>query len=184
MNDQLLIERPSRSEYHDFYAGYIATLPDDANVLTVMAQQHDDLQKTLRALSDEQGLFRYLPGKWSIKQVLGHMIDAERVFAYRVLRISRGDTTPLPGFDQEPYVENGNFEFCEMSDLLDEFATLRTANLAMFRRLGPEELKRKGTASGAEVTVRALLFIIAGHERHHLKILQDKYLPNLPENAC
>jgi hypothetical protein len=127
-------------------------------------------------LSEEQGNSRYEPGKWSIKELVGHINDAERIFGYRALRIARGDQTPLPGFEQDDFIAGANFDACTLADLTTEFELIRRSNLAMFKQLGDEAWVRRGTASDNTISVRALAYIIAGHEVHHLNILRSRYL--------
>lgn len=117
----------------------------------------------------------YAPGKWSIKEVAGHIVDTERIMAYRLLRIARGDSTPLPGFEQDDYVRDGNFASRTLANLIEEFRLVRAATLALLQGLDGEALVRRGLADGKPVSARALAYIIAGHERHHLDILQQRY---------
>ena len=125
--------------------------------------------------SEADGDNRYLPEKWSVKEVLGHIIDTERIMAYRALRIARGDKTPIEGFEQDDYVRNGPFGHCRLSDLVEEFMHVRRATVAMFRNLDEPAITRKGVANKHEVTARALAYIIAGHELHHRRIVEEKY---------
>lgn len=165
---------PTADEYAAFYAGYVATVTarDVAQVLAMQAQQ---LRETCVHLTDEQALFRYAPDKWSIKQVIRHLSDAERVFSYRALRISRGDATPLPGFDENSYAAESRAEALRLTTLLDEFDAVRAATRALYETLTPEQAARRGTASEKTITVRALVYITAGHVAHHLNILQERY---------
>lgn len=168
--------RPETGECAEFYRGYIAKVPDgDVRITLALG-----LEKTLKLLWEipaEREAFAYAPGKWTVKDVVGHLVDAERVFAYRALRFGRGDETPLPGFEQDDYVRRGGFAARTLADLASEFEHLRRANLLLFRGFHVETLSRKGVASGHEVTVRALLWIMAGHELHHAEILKARYLP-------
>ena len=132
----------------------------------------------LLARPESDGDFRYAPGKWSVKESLGHVIDAERVFSYRALRISRNDKTPLAGFEQDDYVKYGPFAHCTLASLVDELASVRKATVSLFRALDDAAWTRRGTASNNEVTVRALAYMIAGHELHHRRIFQEKYFPS------
>jgi len=173
--------RPQKSDYADHYEKYIALVPG-GDFLEILEHQHAALLRLLSPLTDAQGDFRYAPGKWSIKEVIGHISDAERIFAYRLLRIARGDETPLASFEQDPYIETGNFSARKLSDLSDEFAAVRKASVALIRSLDEKAWVRRGTASQKEVTALALGFIIAGHERHHSMILEQRYLPALPRS--
>jgi hypothetical protein len=168
--------RPETGECAEFYRGYIAAVPGGDIRITLAL----GLEQTLRLLWEipaERVGFAYAPGKWTAKEVAGHLIDAERVFAYRALRFGRGDETQLAGFEQDDYVRRGGFEARTLADLASEFEHLRRANLLLFRGFGAEALGRKGVASGREVTVRALLWIMAGHELHHTDILRERYVP-------
>lgn len=168
------IERPSTSEYAPFYAGYLAQLTDE-DPFAVLRAQPDALRQLLAALGSDRDDYRYADGKWSVKEVVGHIIDTERIFAYRALRIGRGDTTPLPGFDQDAYVAASDLSGRSTADLADVFARQRAATLDVFTPMDTPVLKRMGEASGVPVSVRALLYMIAGHTRHHLKILETRY---------
>jgi hypothetical protein len=174
----LQLGRPAESEYGPYYAGYIRRVPD-GDLLTLFAQQIDTLRNLLSGLSAEQADFRPGPPEWSIKEVVGHINDTERVFAYRALRISRNDQTPLAGFEQDDYVRESNFSERTLSDLLEEFELIRRANILAFNRLSPEASLRCGTASNAPVSVRALLYMMAGHVDHHVESLRQDYLAKL-----
>jgi uncharacterized damage-inducible protein DinB len=169
------MSRPDPTEYAPFYAGYVSHVPE-GDILSILEQGAQTTASLLQGLSPSQADFRYAPGKWSIKEVLGHITDAERIFAYRALRFSRGDQTPVPGFEQEGYIQHANFAARPLSDLIAEFATVRQATLFLFRNLDDDAWQRRGTASGAEVSVRALAYITAGHEIHHRDILKRRYL--------
>jgi uncharacterized damage-inducible protein DinB len=168
------VERPASDEYGAYYANYINKVPE-GDILVLLAQQIDSLCLMLAGLSDEQANYRFGPNEWSIKEVVGHMNDAERVFAYRTLRFSRGDETPLPGFDQDIYVKESNYSQRSLADLLQEFELLRRANLLVFKNLSPEAYLRRGTASNYPFTVRALLYIMVGHVNHHVGSLRTDY---------
>ncbi|NNF56653.1 MAG: DinB family protein [Rhodothermaceae bacterium] len=166
---------PTPAEYAPFYATYIAAL-GDADIMDVLERQESELSALLKPLSEEQVGFRYAEGKWSIREVVGHMADAERIFGTRMLRFARGDQAPLPGFDEKPYVAASSYDAWTMADLLDQFAALRQANLLLIRHLDEVALLRAGRASGQEVSVRALVAILAGHAAHHLRVLRERYL--------
>ena len=169
-----MIERPDASEYAPFYAGYIASLPD-GDILDILERQTSELRQLAASTPADRETFRYGDGKWSVREVVGHMIDGERVFSYRVLRFSRGDQTPVPGFEENQYVAASTFDRRPLSSLVDELGLLRQANLGLLRGLTPDDWTRTGTANGHPVSVRALAFIMAGHVRHHLNILRDRY---------
>jgi hypothetical protein len=145
-------------------------------VVETLERQLGETLALLGGLSEEQAGARYEPGKWSVKELVGHVVDTERIFAYRALRFARGDRTPIPGFEQDPYVAGGNFDARTLRDLADEFACVRRATVALLRHLGEDAWRRTGTASDNEVSVRALAHIIAGHELHHLNVLRERYL--------
>src|SRR5580692_4019109 len=173
------MNRPAPSEFADFYASYISKVPG-TDVLGVLESQRLQMLHLFSGRSERDGSFRYAPGKWTVKEVLGHITDTERIFTYRALRIARGDQTPLPGFEQDDYVRNGGFNERPLASLVEEFAHVRSASLALFRSLGPEAWLRRGTASKNEVSVRALAFITAGHELHHRRILEERYFSAIP----
>lgn len=166
--------RPTPAEYAPFYAGYVALVPE-ADIISVLDQQARDVRDLAARVAVDRELFRYAPGKWSLRQVMGHLGDGERVFGYRAMCISRGEQAPLPSFDENIYVDAGRFESDTLAALADEFLHLRAANLVLLRRLDGEAWARAGTASGTPVSVRALAFIMAGHVRHHLAILRERY---------
>jgi uncharacterized damage-inducible protein DinB len=169
-----MIEKPGPSEYAPFYAGYIAAIAD-GDILETLENQASELRQLAAAIPADRETFRYGEGKWSVREVFGHMIDAERVFSYRLLRFSRGDETPLSGFDENHFVAASHFDQRPLADLVEELALLRQANLRLLRSLVPEAWTRTGTANNHPVSVRALAFIMAGHVRHHLNILRDRY---------
>jgi hypothetical protein len=166
--------RPTAGEFFEYYGKYIALVPD-GDVRALLERQITETASYIRSRGDNWAMSRYAPGKWSVKEVIGHLCDAERVFSYRALRIARGDTTPLAGFDENTYVPNGNFDARTVADLLEDFVAVRAATLKLVRSFDEAAWSRRGTASEKEITVRALAFIIAGHERHHLGILRERY---------
>ena len=170
-----MIAAPEPSEYLPYYGKYVSLVSGD-HLTATLATQLDHTLATLRGISNEKSLHRYEPGKWSIKEVLGHVIDAERIFTYRALRFARNDQTPLAGFEQDPYVAAANFDARRWEDLIAEFEHVRRSTILFFKALTPEEANRSGTASNANITVRALGYIIAGHELHHMWILRERYL--------
>ena len=168
-------DRPDPSEYAAFYAGYIAKVPD-GDLVGVLEANLEEFVRTLGPLAEVRGGFAYAPGKWTLKEVIGHVIDAERVFSYRAMRIARGDETPLPGFDEQAWVPQSGANDRTIADLLAELRAVRAATVALLRHLPADAVTRSGTASGNGVTVRALAWIIAGHPMHHLGILRERYL--------
>jgi hypothetical protein len=161
-------------EYAPYYDRYISLVPDE-DVLIALDQQLSETLILLRSLSEQHGTFRYEPDKWSVKEVLGHMIDTERIMSYRAMCIARNEQKPLPGFEQNDYVRNGNFDKRTVSNLAREFEQVRRATISLFRNLEPEVWDRRGIASEVGVSVRALAYIIAGHELHHKAILKERY---------
>lgn len=165
---------PEPSEYLEYYGRYIRLVPEGDIVQTLVEQLPRTLE-FLRSLGEARASEPYAPGKWTLKQVVGHLIDTERVFSYRALTFARGDTAELPGMDQDAFMVDGNFGERTLADLCEEFESLRRANVRLFAGVPERAWLRSGTASGANVSVRALAFIIAGHERHHLKILRAAF---------
>jgi uncharacterized damage-inducible protein DinB len=166
--------RPAPTEYDSYYQRYIRLVPEQ-DVLVSLDQQLADTMILLRSLSEQHGAFRYAAGKWSVKEVLGHMIDTERIMSYRALRIARNDRTPIEGFEQDEYVKYGNFDSRSVANLGREFEQVRRATISLFRSLDAEAWLRRGIASKLEISVRALAYIIAGHELHHRALLKEKY---------
>ena len=167
--------RPGPDEHAQFYAGYIQQVPD-GDILAILQDQRRSVPALLRGLSPEQADHRYAPGKWSVKEVIGHMIDTERVMSYRALRLARGDETPLPGYDQDDYVEAAGFADRALPALVAEFESARAATSSLFRGLEDAMWDRRGTANGQPVSVRGLAYIIAGHVAHHMEIIRTRYL--------
>lgn len=171
--------RPQAGEFAEFYGKYIELVPG-ADIVNTLEGQRLVMSQLLGARSEREGNFRYAPDKWSVKDVIGHLSDSERIFAYRALRFARGDKTPLSGFEQDDYVSSGGFSERTLADLAEEFAEVRAASIALFSSLDAEAWQRRGVANKNEVTVRALAYIVAGHELHHRRILEEKYLPAIP----
>ncbi|HEY8602361.1 MAG TPA: DinB family protein [Thermomicrobiales bacterium] len=174
MNPQ--ITRPEADEYGSYYTGYVSRVPD-GDVLALLGAQQAELAGLLGVLAEEQSNSSFAAGEWTIKEVVGHLNDAERVFSYRAICFARGERAALPSFDQDDYVQAANFDASTLADLLEEWTLLRRANLLAFRQLTSETSQRRGMASGVEVSVRALVFILAGHLNYHLEDLREKYLP-------
>jgi hypothetical protein len=173
-----LFRTPSSDEYAPYYRTYVSLLPE-GDILEILEQQKNETLGILRGLSNEQAGFSYANGKWSIKEVVGHIIDTERVFAYRGLCFARGDNTPLPGFEQDDYVLGADFNSIPHELLASEFEHLRMSNIFLFSTWSEAVQTRRGTAAGNSITARAIPFILAGHERHHLNVLAERYLPLL-----
>jgi hypothetical protein len=173
------MKRPEATEYAEFYAGYVSKVPG-TDAISVLESQRLQMVQLFAGRSERDGSFRYAPGKWTVKEVLGHVTDAERIFTYRALRIARGDQTPLPSFEQDDYVKNGGFGERTLAGLAEEFALVRAASIALFRSFPELAWTRRGIASQKEVTVGALAFITAGHQIHHRIILEERYFPAIP----
>jgi len=169
-----MISKPQPDEYASYYNTYIKLVPD-GDIIEFLDQQKDSTYNLFNNLDDEKANYAYAEGKWTIKQALGHMIDTERVFAFRLLCFSR-EFVELPGFEQEAYVNGSNANSRAIQNLAAEFRATRESNLYLFRSLTEEQLNKKGIASGYLVSVRALLYMIAGHELHHLAIVKERYL--------
>jgi len=168
------LSRPAADEYLPYYERYVTLVPD-GNLVDVLVDQQLDTIGMLRRVDDERGLYAYAPGKWTIKEVIGHLSDAERVFAYRALRFARGDDQPLAGFDENAYAPAGRFNERRIGSLIDEFQSIRAATVHVFRYLDEDEWARRGIANGNPISVRALGFVIAGHELHHARLLRERY---------
>ena len=168
------IARPEPAEYSPYHEGYISLVPGN-EILNTLDSQRRQMLILLSGRDESEGDFHYAPGKWSVKDVLGHVCDTERIFAYRALRIARGDRTPLAGFEQDDYIRNGPFATRQLPDLIEDYIAVRRATLTLFRNLDEPAWMRRGIANNNEISVRALAYIIAGHELHHRRILEEKY---------
>lgn len=169
------MNRPETSEYAPYYEGYVSQV-SETDILPVLRSQLDVLDVLLNKVPVERETYRYAEGKWSIRQIVGHLIDAERVFGYRALCVARGEQQNLPGFDQNDYMLTAPYDRISLEDLLSELRLGRLSNIAMLRTLDEEAWSRVGTANDNQVTVRALAFIMAGHVRHHMNVLRERYL--------
>lgn len=167
-------ERPKPGEYVPYYDRYISLIPGN-DVIATLATQLPKTVALLSSRSEADGELRYEPGKWSVKEAVGHVIDTERIMSYRALRFARNDRTPIEGFEQDDYVRDGPFADLRLADLVDEFKAVRAATLALLRGLRPADWTRRGIANKNEISVRALAYIIAGHELHHRHILDERY---------
>lgn len=174
-------ERPRPGEYNPYYDRYISLIPGSDIVATLASQ----LPKTVALLSahGEEGELRYAPEKWSVKELVGHMNDTERIMTYRALRIARNDRTPIEGFEQDDYIRDGPYTDIRLADLVEEFQRIRAATLAFFPNLRPADWTRRGIANNNEISVRALAYVIGGHELHHRHILEEKYFGGVRSRA-
>lgn len=170
----LAIPRPAPDEAAPFYHGYIAEVRDE-NIGQQLADQLEEVKRLFGSIGDKAALARYAPGKWSIKEVLGHLSDVERIFGYRLLRISRGDRTPLPAFDENAYVPAGHFDGRLLRSLADEFQAVRQSTLALVQSIPAARWAELGQVSGNAISARALAYIIVGHVAHHVGVLRERY---------
>ena len=168
------IPRPGSDEYAPYYDTYVSKVPN-RDLLQLLKEQIEETCALLNKVPESGADAAYAPGKWTIKEVAGHIVDTERIMAYRLLRVSRCDATPLPGLEQDDYVRGGRFQARTLASLLEEFRLARASTLALLEGLGESTLTRRGVADGKPVSARALAYIIAGHERHHVGILQHRY---------
>ncbi len=166
---------PAPDEYGAPYGRYVARVPAGADIVTLLARQRDETLARFASVADGRGAHRYAPGKWSVSEVVVHLSDVERVMAYRALRVARGDSTPLPGFDENAYAPLSGAAGQSLAALVGEWGKVRDATVSLFRHLPADAWVRRGTASGMPISVRALAWIIAGHERHHLETLAERY---------
>jgi hypothetical protein len=169
------MNRPAQTEYDPYYERYVS-LVADTDIIGTLGSQTTRLQDLLTGMFEEQGTYRYAEGKWSIKELIGHLIDGERMFAYRLFRISRGDETPIEGFEQDGYIENAHSDDRSFADLLQEFSLLRQSSMIYLKNMRPDDWSRVGTANNVKISARALVYIMAGHIEHHLAILKERYL--------
>ena len=169
-----MINRPQPDEYPAYAAGYV-NLVGNGPILEILEYQQQNTYNFFVRMDPDKANYKYADGKWTVKEVLGHIVDTERIFAYRALVFSR-EAIELPGFDQDVYVDKATFNSRTLEDIANEFKTLRESSLYLFRSISDEQQTQKGIASGNPVSVRALAYLIAGHEMHHIKILKEKYL--------
>jgi uncharacterized damage-inducible protein DinB len=171
---KLTLPRPAPDESGTFYHGYIAEVPGE-QIGAYLAAQVPELERLLASLDDTAARASYAPGKWSVKEVLGHLADTERIFAYRLLRVARADATALPGFDENAYVPAGSFDARPLASLVGELRALRASTIALADGIPPEAWTRRGHARGKVISARALAYIIAGHMTHHMRVLRERY---------
>jgi hypothetical protein len=169
------LARPAADEFSPYYAQYIDRVPQ-GNLLEVLSRQIAETSAFLSGIPESRAGHRYAPGKWSIRQIVGHLTDTERIMTYRALRIARGDATPLPGFDENAFVAGADFDRRTLADLSSEFQDVRRATISLFRGFGPDAGPLRGLANGVPVTPRALGYIVAGHELHHVEVVRTRYL--------
>lgn len=167
--------RPEENEYAPYYSGYINLIPA-GNIVEILKEQLEITVTNFKDLSDDQSLFRYASDKWSVKEVLGHIADTERIMSYRLLCFARGELAALPGFNENLYVSSARFDDLPLGDLIDNFVAVRQSTLQLIKNIDEAAWSRRGNANGVEVTVRAIAYIIAGHELHHRNIIQERYI--------
>lgn len=170
-----MINRPEKEEYAPYYLPYVNAVPE-GDIMAILTKQLEDTKHLLRNVTDEQGEFRYASGKWTIKEVVGHMIDTERIMAYRLLCIARGETVSLPGFDESLYVANSSFNGQSFEQLLEHFSVVRKSTLLLMNSINADAWLREGLANNTGMSARAVAFIIAGHAMHHCRIIKERYL--------
>ena len=167
--------RPETTEYAEYYGRYFGKI-EGTDVVAVLEEQLPWAPSVLRGIDEAKADFRYEPGKWSIKEVIGHVIDCERVFSYRALSFARSDNTALPGFDQDQWAANANYSNLSLAKIIDEFEAVRRATILLFRHLDEAAWRRRGNADGKDMTTRSTAFVIAGHLQHHMEIIKTRYL--------
>jgi uncharacterized damage-inducible protein DinB len=172
---QAAATKPAQTEHAPEFSNYVTLVPE-GDIIQTLEQQIENSLSLLRTIPSDKANFRYAPGKWSVKELLGHMIDSERIFSYRALRFARNDQTPLSGYEQNDYVRDTDFDSRNLDDMVEEFATVRRATIQLFRPLNDAEWLRHGKANENDISVRALAYIIAGHELHHMGVLRSRYL--------
>ena len=170
-----MVQRPKANEFLEFYVPYVNLVPE-GSLLEVLKEHMEKTKALFESLSEESARRRYAPGKWSIKEVLGHMTDTERIMSYRLLRIGRGDQTPLAGFDENDYIAESHFDELSNKQLLEDFTAVRKATITLINNMPEQAWEKIGIANNSETTTRALAYIIAGHAIHHLKIINERYL--------
>jgi uncharacterized damage-inducible protein DinB len=175
-----MLERPLVGEYPEYYQPYVNLIPvPEYDLLSILKENLERTITLFEGISEEDAHFRYAENKWSIKEVLGHMTDTERIMSYRLLRIGRGDQTPLAGFNENDYVDSSQINRLPIKNVLDDFVATRKATITLIQNMPEETWDKKGVANSMEITTRAIAYIIVGHAIHHLKIINERYLPVL-----
>ncbi|MBB6732184.1 DinB family protein [Cohnella zeiphila] len=170
-------ERPDSNEFSEFYKGYIVLVPKEEDLLEILRRQGEDMESFLSSLTEEQADFRYAEGKWSLREVIGHVADNERIMSYRLLRIARGDATPLPGYNQDVLMAGAPFARMSLADIAADYAAVRRSTLSLLQALPDEAWLRTGSANNSPLSARAIACVIIGHELHHRNIIRERYLP-------
>ena len=177
-----MISKPETNEYPPYYKEYVNHVPD-GELLQILDDQQKETKKLLMDLSEEMAEYQYAPGKWTIKEVIGHITDTERIMCYRLLSIARGEKGMLPGYTDDDYVKRGQFNRFSLSDLLHHQALVRQHTILLLSSLDEEAMRQRGNANGSEVTALAIAYIIAGHEMHHRRLIKDRYLRETLSNS-
>ena len=172
------MDRPTEKEYAPYYQKYISLIPN-GDILQLMEKQNEQFCEFLAQFDEERANYRYAKGKWSIKEVIGHLIDVELVFMYRAWRFSRNDKASLHGFEQDEFIANSDFSKMTLSELVEQFYHMRKAAIPMFSSFSDEMWRRKGTANDSTFTVRAIAYIMVGHVIHHMRIIHQKYMKSV-----
>ncbi|ETI70833.1 DinB family protein [Neobacillus vireti] len=173
-----MLQRPLENEYPAYYVPYVKLVPE-GYLVSILKENLVNTEALLESLSEDDSHFRYASGKWSIKEVLGHMSDTERIMSYRLLRIGRGDQTPLAGFNENDYIAGSQFDQLPIKIILEDFAATRNATITLIQNMPDEAWAKRGIANETDITSQAIAYIIAGHAIHHLKIIHERYLPEL-----
>ena len=170
-----MLNRPQNTEYDPYFERYVQLVPE-GNIHDILTQSHKNTTEFFSGISDDQANYRYAPGKWSLKEVLGHIIDNERIMSYRLLRIARGDQTPLAGYDEGALNRGASFDQHSMAELLEDYTAVRHATLTLIRGISKEAWSRRGIVNASESSAKAWAYIICGHELHHMNIVHERYL--------
>jgi hypothetical protein len=170
-----MLQRPSTEEYMAYYEQYVS-LVGESPLIESLAKQLTSTTELLSDIPEQQSNYLYAEGKWTLKEVIGHISDTERVMSYRLLRIARGDKTPLPGYDQDEFMNGSSFQDWTLSQIIEDYISVRKSTITLLRGISDEAWQRMGTANGADISARALAYIIAGHELHHWNVIHNKYL--------
>jgi hypothetical protein len=169
-------QRPEQSEYLEYQVGYISLVPSEGDLITLLREQSKEIFALLEGLTEEQGSYRYAPEKWSIKQMIGHLTDNDRIMSYRLLCFARGEQAPLPGYEEKDYAEAGDFDRFTLKQMLLHYRIVRESTLALLESLPDDSWTKAGRFFSVPMTVRAQACLIIGHERHHMNVLQERYL--------
>jgi uncharacterized damage-inducible protein DinB len=170
-----MLKRPDLEEFPVYMRSYVQLIPE-GDIIQILNGQIVSTQEIFSAVTEKQAEYRYAEGKWTLSEVLGHLTDTERIMNYRILRIARGDKSPLMGFDENEYVQEASFNERTIADLLEDYQNVRRATISLLKGMPQKSFQNKGNANGFEVTVETIAYMIAGHELHHIKIIQEKYL--------